>query len=105
MAGHIKALRRPLSPNIYLLVGDVKRVYGNRDNKFRLRGPNALNVDEAAAHIRTARFSVVARAALKLLNLGIMTAEKLMKFNAIAWNAPRTSAARWPISEKLFGRT
>lgn len=56
--------------------------------------PNALNADETAAHTRTARFSIAARAALKLLNLGIMTAEKLMKFNAIAWNALRTSADR-----------
>lgn len=41
-AEHIKAHRRPLSPNIYLLVGDVKRIHGNRDNKFRLHGIRML---------------------------------------------------------------
>lgn len=80
----IKALHR-LSSRQYLFTRRWrKRIHDDCNNKFRLHGPRALNADETATRARADSLSIVARAALKLLNLGITTAEKLMKFNAIA---------------------
>jgi len=71
MAERIKALFASLPIYQYLF----KRVHDDRDNEFRLYVPNTLN-----ANVARLSLSIVARVALELLNLGITTAEKLMKF-------------------------